>query len=526
MKNPMQGTSGVALVLLSLGLWLRFCAVFGIPIHFDEPFWMIRGDYLIAELESGEISSLADSFWNIRESSDEDRTYSTNVGTGVPTALLTGLGRRLASPGPSPVEKMGVFRQIHSARFLNALVSALTPVSIFLLLRLVGLPILASCLAALYLLFDPIVTAHGSLAHMESTLTLTVPVSILLFEYSRRKRGWWIPVVGGAIFGVAFATRVNAAVVPVALLIYVVLRSFARTRRRPWADSRSIQDLERLLVFGLCGYGIFIVLYPPLWGSPILGFFEFLTQYGGRPGGGNLLAVIGSTFPPSWRMTAPVFLALALIGFGLKEVRRENLFQLGWILYLTGCLIIALGSRQFFDRYLGSVLPGLAIAGAVAAQYLLGTWTKARTWRFVGHLSALLLLGAMMAAALLGARDLQRAEQIRSFYRELPVPSVGRVVVVSADRVLGRTTAPYENRPSLFLSSRDWHVTLVYLGIGLSDLRGWEEFHSDWAEMEGVPAGQPGAGDLVVAMVGMGPPGSVKARLGNLEFRIVPDEEK
>ncbi len=154
---------------------------------------MLWGDFLLENLIDGRLENLRENLWNVRRHENGRILYDTRMGTGVPSAFLTGLGRNLAAR--LPFEGMGwkVAGDVAAARFFNALLSGLTPFLLFLLARTSGLSPSSSLAWYLFLLMDPILRTYGVLAHMESILTVSVPASLLVFEIADGKKdgGSW-----------------------------------------------------------------------------------------------------------------------------------------------------------------------------------------------------------------------------------------------------------------------------------------------------------------------------------------------
>ncbi len=101
-------------------------------------------------------------------------------------------------------------------------------------------------------------------------------------------------VPGGILFGIAFATRVNAAVVPMALMLYVIMRSLFDFSSLIEAWRWLVVDVLRLLAFGLVGFVVFVILFPPIWSHPLTGFLDFLHQQTSVGGHGSLIDTIAA----------------------------------------------------------------------------------------------------------------------------------------------------------------------------------------------------------------------------------------
>ena len=160
----------------------------------------------------------------------------------------------------------------------------LTALLLLLLADRLGLPWTGQLSLLFYLTFDPIVQLMGSKAHLESFLTLTIPASLLLFALSRARNSLPLTLSAGVVFGLAFANRINEGVIVIAALAYTALRWRSRQTETQNVRSAISTDLLRLGCLCLVGWAVFILCFPPLWKSPLLGFVDFLSQQASSSG--------------------------------------------------------------------------------------------------------------------------------------------------------------------------------------------------------------------------------------------------
>lgn len=465
----------LAVVLLS-GIVLRVISAAGTHLQFDEPFWMMRGDFMVQNLVEGEFSQLQDRHWSVLSSSQGRTLLRTNIATGTGTAVLTGLGLKMGNRWWSPQGIERVMDQILWARILHAVCSAVTPALLLLLVWRLGLPAFGGLVLALFLLLDPVIRNVGSHAHLEAVLTLTMPASLLLYLLARQRDSMALTALSGVLFGIAFANRVNAVVVLLSLVCFVLFRMILANRsfRFEWAAVRG--EGLRLAVFGVCGWITFVALFPPIWQSPVIGFLDTVYQFSRKassaPGEPRIASWIAAQTMFSW-----ILLGLGCLGLALPSVRRQRLFQVAGLYYLIACAVALLPS-PFFARYLSSGLPGLAVAGSCTAALL---WRKARPWHGVAWPVAIVVFCAIiLSSTVSSAKQAGRTRaRLMEFYGELHDRQFGEILVPSLLSVVRRDSAR-SGAPPLFLATRTNHVQLTYLGAMWSDVRARARVQEGW----------------------------------------------
>lgn len=456
-------------ILLLLGLFYRLPTSLSYSLHFDEPFWMLRGEWLLEQLESGSWNTLTREFWNVRRVDPDGPVYVASMGSGVPAALVTGLGQRWggvegsASPGRVP-----------KARLFHALLSSLTPALLTGLAWACGMAWPGLLAFGSFLLLSPQLRTFTAIAHMESVLAITLLGSVLLFEAGRTRRRWLWIVLGGLVYGVGFATRVNAASAFLTLLVFLVLEA---ARQPVWRDRRwKTWGLLELLCFGSFGYLSFLILFPPIWPSPVFGFLRFLFQYGGAAGAATRFEVLGAMFPDSLIWVNQLFAALAICGLGMREVRRQRLFQLCWIFLIISLTILSQSVTLANARYLTSVVPALGGAGAVTVGSLWFRFGLESRLRAVEMAGLLTLLGLGFFSLI---RERERESELSTFYSRISIQLFSEVQFWRPDfRVLHQSEL--SARPRLHIATPAWHVPITYLGLGMSDLRRREYWEEGW----------------------------------------------
>ena len=481
-RSPVQGRgrSAVLLFFLLLILVVRLATAFGERLHFDEPNWLIRGDFLVGALLTGDWDALQNQHWTIAGLEGRRRIFNSYRAAGTGTAVVTGFGRLLMPLVSSCQGVDRVLAEIALSRLFQVCCSVLTVFLLLFLSRRLGLPWAGQLSLLFYLIFDPILRDMGSRAHLESFLTLTVPVSLLLYGLSRYRDSLPLCAAAGVIFGLGFANRLNAGVVVVAAIAYAAWRIlFFR------ADEESLRleirhEAARFGLFCLTGWGVFVLCFPPLWQSPVLGFADFLYQQTLLTGGGPVLDAPPLLLWSSSKLRF-VFVVLSVTGFFLKPVRSSRVFQLGALLFVFGVVCVSLPGK-FYSRYLSSALPGLALTGSCTLAYALDRWGRRPAYlpKVLG--TGLLLLSTWLTGSITWAQW-DHFRKARGFYGQLHAQNFSRIDVPSISSSFHRSEGSPPDRVLLVRSSND-HLQLFYLGALLSDRRLLEETRPGWTRQD------------------------------------------
>ncbi len=472
---------GFLLLILLGSVLLRGSTLVSNHLHVDEPRWMVRGLFLIDNLQSGDLAALQTEHWTGRITPEMSQ-LSASLASGSVTAILTGTGVQLGDRLlPTLSSQDEPFKRIFCARMFHALLSSLTPLLLFLFLRRRVSEAGAAC-AAGFLMFEPLINYWGGMAHLEAVLTLAAPLSLLLYERARRRGSIRLVVAAGVVFGLAFANRANAAAIPLALLVYSGIRVWTEPGGEGSIWLRIRKEGFRLLLFGLTGWLVFVLLYPPIWGTPVWGFLAFIKAYVTSSG----LAAVNRLTLVRWltshSLLAWVFLILTLLGLLVRSVRRHPLFQLGAVYYLVSLIILMLPA-SFHSRYLSSVLPALAFTGSVSCGWL---WERfSRRWRWASRYTGWALgtvAVTFLLSSLVGARANYRS--IRERYGELHDLGFSEVHFPSRKVKYVRLEKDEGGR-RLFVTSRASTPVLpaLYLGIFLTDHGRFERIRAGWTRV-------------------------------------------
>ena len=180
-------------------------------MHYDEPFWMVRGDFLIRSLIEGNLEDLQNNHWMLAPMEGERRIFNSYIATGSGTAFLTGLGRLFIPLAPGGEGIGGLVAELFFSRLLHVLCSALTPLLLLLLARRLGLPWMGQIALLSYFTFDPHPAGDGKPRSSRvvldpdgpgcSSALRRLPPAAIAAPLSRRRRGvrsgfrqsnqWW-----------------------------------------------------------------------------------------------------------------------------------------------------------------------------------------------------------------------------------------------------------------------------------------------------------------------------------------------
>jgi hypothetical protein len=143
--------------------------------------------------------------------------------------------------------------------------------------------------AALALVLMPRLFGHAHLAALESFVNVTCTAAVLYLAEKwgapagtlagaiapPAKPGRWnrpliTAAIGGALFGLALLTKVQAILLPVPIAVWTLLRMRGRT-------------VPLLAVWGLTGLAVFFAFWPHLWSAPVDHFLGYLGRTTNRP---------------------------------------------------------------------------------------------------------------------------------------------------------------------------------------------------------------------------------------------------
>jgi len=437
---------------------------------------MVRGDFLIGKLVEGDWEALQNDHWMVARMEGERRLFNSYIATGTGTAFLTGLGRLLIPLAPHREGIDGVLAEILLSRLFHVLSSVFTALLLLALARRLGLTWAGQIALLSYFTFDPILQEMGSLGHLESFLTLTIPVTLLLFGLSRRQRSLPLCLVAGVVFGLAFANRINGGVVVIAALAYVALRLLFHPEASESVWRSLWRDCVQLGLLCLVGWAVFILCFPPLWKSPVFGFADFLYQHAALTGAGPDFDAAAVLLWTDSKLRF-LFVLLSLAGLFLKPVRSSRVFQLGFLLLLFGVVIVSLPGKSY-ARYLASVLPGLGLAGSCTVAYavdLRGTHSTKIAKRMAG----ILLVLSIWSVTLISIRHWESQQRTRDFYGKLHTQNFSRIDVPGFRSSFFRTEAD-PTGPALRVSTVNNHSQLFHLGVLLTDGRRFHEVTPGW----------------------------------------------
>ena len=278
-----------------------------------------------------------------------------------------------------------VVGDISAHRLANAgLFSLLVAMVYWLVSSAYGTP--SGVFAALALLLMPRMFLHGHLSNIDTTVAITWFATVYLFWLLAAKEADrtrisvstnLLTVLTGMAFGLALATKMNAVVLPVVWLAWLL------------AFDRSFRSLLRLALIGVVGVATFVALWPWLYHDTLnrlLYYFFMASRFKDRP-----QYYLGQTLPhvpwhyPLVMTLAVVPLIVTVLGMlGLVKVLHSRpADRVGWLLILNAALPLLVaasgiqaaysGERHFIPAY-----PYLACLAGIGFGTLARTLT--RSW--------------------------------------------------------------------------------------------------------------------------------------------------
>lgn len=234
----------VSLVLFALAVSLRVFGVQSFAQQADERHWVSRSAKVVLRFERKDYGSV-----------------TTHLGhPGLPPALAMAVAQQVSRPWNrivgSRIPSLSIDR-VAASRLAALLLSSLAiPIVFFCGRRYLGGP--AALLAAIALAFDPQHVSTARLAHIDGTLVTLVTGCFFAFLSSEESPRPWKTVVGGALFGLAIATKPTAiALLPAFFLIRVARMAIFRHQ----TSLLAARDLVGILV----AHVILLLLWTKLW---------------------------------------------------------------------------------------------------------------------------------------------------------------------------------------------------------------------------------------------------------------------
>ncbi|MEM4246846.1 MAG: glycosyltransferase family 39 protein [Candidatus Woesearchaeota archaeon] len=278
-------------------------------------------------------------------------------------------------------KNLGWTDPITAHRIPVALLAALAVLVVYLFtLRNYNLFVAIS--SALFLLIYPHFFAHAHFNVKDVPMAGLYTIAIILFYEATLRKSWKWSIGAGIVLGLAGATKINAAFIPITIVLWWVIAF-----RDSWRKNGKLVISKRwdLLASFLIAIPVTIIAWPWLWHSTIahiqgilktfstvaLGFVVFYFGQGYQSGVNvpwhypfGYLAVV----------TPLIMLIMAAIGFFIacKDTaslkNRASALVLVWFLVATLKIsfsgLVYDGIRQFFE-----VVPALAILAGIGAWF-------------------------------------------------------------------------------------------------------------------------------------------------------------
>ena len=391
--------------VLAVALWLPRAAALDRLVTPDEPSWLVRSANFYQALASGDLA----------------RTFQhghpgvTVMWAGMAGMLLRAPALLRALPGQFDPETGSVafdrFAQQAGWNPLDLLVSgrAITAAWTVLALvlayvcaaRLIGS--LPALLGFALIAADPFQIALGRLLHLDglaSALMLLAALAWLGYRNAGRRRRDLL--AAGVAAGLACLTKSPALLLLPWLALLAIAEAWPLGRHDRTAARARLATLARpLAAGGLLALGVFVLLWPAMWGAPastVLHVLRTDAVYAVRGhssplffDGRVVLGDPGLAFYPLvylWRATPPTLAGLLLAALALAQPRlglvkpAERRMCLALLLFvLLFAAAMSLGAKKF-DRYLLPIFAPLDLVAGIgwlaAIRLALASLQKAR----------------------------------------------------------------------------------------------------------------------------------------------------
>jgi len=237
-------------------------------------------------------------------------------------------------------------------------------------------------LAAVMALFTmPRFFFHAHLSALDVPAAFSIFVVTFIFWKTLHRRHWGWDLLLGVVWGLALATKINAAFVPLTLGIWWLI--FRRDARL----------FGRFVVMGVVALPVFVAMWPWLYVDTFTrldDYIAFITTEHWEIG----QYYFGQFFmPPPWHFGFVMVWAVLPLGLTLlywlgivRSIKERQDGGLGWLLFLsalTPILAIAIGQSMVYDneRLVMASFPFLAGLAGSGFGWVLSAWKKfAATW--------------------------------------------------------------------------------------------------------------------------------------------------
>ncbi|MCX6353891.1 MAG: phospholipid carrier-dependent glycosyltransferase [Candidatus Aureabacteria bacterium] len=362
----------LSLLIAVIAGFPRLWDLHGSSLSPDELLWVDRGEKLVQAL-----------------CAHHYKKATLHLGhPGVVPAVLIGISsRNLGYPGPDGEFKL--MRPITAARFPIAMIGTAT----CLLLFLVGRHAYGNAVsfwAAVFLSLYPPHIALSRVAHIDSTLTLFVMLSLLCYLVSALKRARSWKIASAIFFGLALLTKSPALIIPVILLAW-------KAAVRLWDRRGTFRfwELGDLAWLGI-GFAIYFSFFTKLWYTA-----EEINwaRYGAWfPPLGKLVYVINSVGSLPWLQITCTIVAIAggIFIYYRRSSRREGAQVQGIVRFILLAVLVVLlffSFIQLFHRPMANELLHIAKASRIGAKGHLKYWmgmvvSRPPRWFYVSMLLA------------------------------------------------------------------------------------------------------------------------------------------
>lgn len=234
----------IALLLYALTVFLRLENITDFDLQADEAHWATRSRILLDMLHA-----------------NPSRASSHLGHPGVPPTLIMAFGQWLGMKIQLiETGDLSQFDRLLWSRISVVAVSSLVLPIIFLVIStFVSVPVAA--VASTFLLFDPVFSAYGRIAHLDAIHVLLVTLTILFFELSLRRSSLKFKLLSALFFGLSITTKPTAVVLLFCFFIYRLLRSSMKGEKIVFFEWSDISCL-------FISQAVLGILYTRLWQHP------------------------------------------------------------------------------------------------------------------------------------------------------------------------------------------------------------------------------------------------------------------
>ncbi len=239
---------------------------------------------------------------------------------------------------------------------------------------------IASLLTGFFYAFYPLFFAEAHFNIKDPVITSYISLTIITFYYAIKNMSYKLVFLASVFAGLGLSTKLNIVFVPVIILPWLLLY-LIKTRRKL---RNNIKFYLSFIFIPIISFAVFVLTWPYLWHSILVGTVEMMLYYI-EVGSGRNLEVYrdfifgGINFYPLYYIfvTTPLgMLLLFWLGFLISVYRllkrKGEIYLLILIWFLFPIVRVSIGAATIYGgvRQIMEFLPAMALSSALGGQFI------------------------------------------------------------------------------------------------------------------------------------------------------------